>query len=434
VKLSLSRIPSAAATVATALLIATPTAASAETPHSAAAFRDSVGVNTHVSYYGGPYGQWTRVLDNLQSLGVTHVRDGAFGDPSWGGWLTRYNNDLKAAAARGIKFDLIMGRPNNSGGTIDQLTAAVAGPLRPAVDMLEGPNEYDISGVSAWSSPLVSYQRQLYGAVRAQPSLNGVPVIGPTIVKWGNYPIVGNLTDALDRGNIHPYAGGQTPTTTHTTSELTRETQVAGSQPTIATEAGFHNALKATTGQPPVPESVGAAYTLRTVLEHYADGVPRTYLYELLDETSEPALTKPEQHFGLLRNDFSPKPAFTALKTMLGFIGTGTPARPTDVPLKLSGDTTGIQHLLLQRGDGSVVLAMWQTASLWDVTARKSTSVPTKYVTVSVGRANTATLLWPVSSTVPKKFSMAARGTKLSVAGNNVVLVSIPASAVGATA
>jgi hypothetical protein len=431
VKLSLSRIPSAAAALAATALIASPATASAETARSADTFRDSVGVNTHVSYYGGPYGQWTRVLDNLQSLGVTHVRDAAFGDPSWGGWLTRYNNDIQAAAARGIKFDLIMGKPNNSGGTIDQLTAAVAGPLRPAVDMLEGPNEYDISGVSSWSSPLISYQEQLYNAVRAQPALKGVPVIGPTIVKWGNYPLVGNLTHALDRGNIHPYAGGQTPTTAHTVSELTRETQVAGSQPTIATEAGFHNALNATTGQASVPESVGAAYTMRTVLEHFADGVPRTYLYELLDETSEPALAKPEQHFGLLRNDFSPKPAFTALKNLLAVIGTGTPAGLTDVPLKLSGDTTGIQHVLLQRGDGSVVLAMWQTASLWDITAKKAVSVPTKYVTVGVGRA---TDYWPLQSASGTKFSMAAGGTKLSVSGSNVVLIDIPASAVGATA
>ena len=47
-------------------------------------------------------------------------------------------------------------------------------------------------------------------------------------------------------------------------------------------------------------------------IEHFRAGIPRTYAYELIDEKPDAALTDPEQHFGLLRNDFSEKPAFTA--------------------------------------------------------------------------------------------------------------------------
>jgi hypothetical protein len=419
----------AALAIGAALAGGVPASASAEPARSAAAFRDSVGVNTHVSYYGGPYGQWTKVLDLIQQLGVTHVRDAAFGDPTWGGWLTRYNTDIQQAGARGIRFDLIMGRPNNNGGTIDQLADAVAGPLRPAVDMLEGPNEYDISGASPWLSPLVTYQQQMYAAVRARTALKGIPVLAPTLVQWRNYPLVGDLTAAVDRGNIHPYSGGQAPTTAHTLSELTRETQIAGSKPTVASEAGYQNATAATTGQPAVPESIAAPYTLRTVLEHFADGVQRTYLYELLDETSEPALTKPEKHFGLVRSDYTPKPAFTGLKNLLTIVGHPTsPATLADVPLTLSGDTTGVQHVLLQRGDGTVVLAMWQTASLWDTTLRQPLSVATKTVRVDVGRSAAATLYRPLSSASGTALNLVAGGTNVALSGKDVVLINLPAA------
>ncbi len=52
----------------------------------------------------------------------------------------------------------------------------------------------------------------------------------------------------------------------------------------------------------------------------FGAGVSRTFLYELVDVKPEPALHDPEQHFGLLRNDLSPKPAFTAVKTMIAAI------------------------------------------------------------------------------------------------------------------
>ena len=80
----------------------------------------------------------------------------------------------------------------------------------------------------------------------------------------------------------------------------------------VFTEAGYHNALSSTTGQPPASEEAAAVYMPRLLATAFGAGVERTFIYELVDEKPDPGLIDAEQHFGLLRNDLSPKPAFTA--------------------------------------------------------------------------------------------------------------------------
>ena len=80
---------------------------------------------------------------------------------------------------------------------------------------------------------------------------------------------------------------------------------LSGRKPLWATEAGYHNAVNARDGQPPVSERAGAIYTLRTVLEHFKAGIDRTYLYEAVDFWPT-GRRKPNWNFGLLRNDMSP--------------------------------------------------------------------------------------------------------------------------------
>ena len=56
----------------------------------------------------------------------------------------------------------------------------------------------------------------------------------------------------------------------------------------------------------------------RLLLEHFMRGEQRFYSYELIDEFVDPEQTNPEANFGLLRRDLTPKPAYTAMKTLLG--------------------------------------------------------------------------------------------------------------------
>jgi hypothetical protein len=422
-----TRIASVIAAAAAVLAAFSPTAA-AETPRSAAAFRDSIGVNTHVTYLNTPYGRWSRILDKLEALGVTHLRDAAFGDPTWGDWNRQYYANVQAAAARGMRFNLIMGKPANHGGTLDQLVTAAAGPLAGAVESLEGPNEYDVSGGS-WAPQLRTYQQDLYDKVKRHPALRTIPVVGPSFVWASSRPTMGNLGPALDVGNMHPYTGGRSPTAAHIKSEITLTRRVSGRKPIIATEAGFHNSVAATSGQPGVPESVAAVYTLRTHLEHFLAGVDRTYLYELIDQWTDAGGRNPEAHFGLLRNDFSEKPAFVALRNLLAIVGTpSSPANRRALPLELTGDTTGVRDLLLQRGDGSYLVVLWQTGSLWDTTTERPRTLAGKDVRVSVGSRVTARRYRPARSGSGSNVTLGAEGTRVSLPGDPVIL-EIPAEA-----
>ena len=91
-------------------------------------------------------------------------------------------------------------------------------------------------------------------------------------------------------------------------------------------------ATNTTNGHLPVPEDVAGVYTPRVLLDHYLRGEKRVYTYELVDEFDDPGLTDPEAHFGLLHRDFTPKPAFSAMKNLLGLLNDPGPAfTPTSI-------------------------------------------------------------------------------------------------------
>lgn len=401
------------------LLALAPAAALAApmTPRSAAAFRDSVGVNTHAVYFDTAYADWERIVARLDELGVDHLRDAAHGnpDPSWRDWNERYFRAVELAAAHGKRFTLLMGRPGYATGSIEDLVGVVGGRLRHAIVALEAPNEYDlVSGVPDWPAPLRSYVEELHTRVRAHPGARDLPIAGPSLVFRDSRARLGSLGDLVDLGNLHPYSGGERPSAAQIADEIELMRLVTGDRDIVATEAGFHNAMNATDGHPPVPEDVAAAYTLRTLLEHFRAGVRRTFLYELIDEKADPGLVDPEQHFGLLRHDGTPKPAFTALKNLLAVVGrpaAAGAARPVDI--EIGGDTAGVRHLLLQAPEGRHLLVLWQDESLWDTATRTRRAVAPREVRLRLPAA-AATLSRPAES--GRREAVAATGGAATVA------------------
>jgi hypothetical protein len=80
-----------------------------------------------------------------------------------------------------------------------------------------------------------------------------------------------------------------------------------------ATEVGFHNFLPDVNG---VPEDISSRTIPRLFFFHFNKGIARTYLYELINDvsTTNPFLApnQPDANFGLIRQDGSLKPAYTA--------------------------------------------------------------------------------------------------------------------------
>ena len=412
-----------AATLATLLLIVTPSA-DAATPRlaSAAAFRDSVGVGTHPSYYDTPYGQWNRVVARLRELGVHHIR-GSFFASGNAGWNARQAENFRTAFAAGIRVNVVLDLRCSPSGRIDPCLSGMKAELpRGSVESVEWPNEHDLFGGPGWKPVLQSWGRSLYRRVKADPVLRSLRVVGPSLVAPAAPTVLGDQSAYLDAGNLHPYTGGPSPNPRHISAEQRRMRPVSGHKPLVATEAGFHTSPFETNGShPPTDEPTAAAYTLRTYLEHFADGIDRTYLYELLDERVAPLDSG--SNFGLLHADFSPKPAFTQLKRLLDMTGSSAPPSLRPLALTIGGDTRDVRSLLLQQGARRYALVLWRTASVWDRDARRPLAVAPRRVTVSAPRAATVAVGRPAAGTTEPAMRLRTGTLPVELAADPVVLL-----------
>jgi len=415
---------------ACSLAVAPVASADVVKPRSAAAFRDSVGVVTHVVYYDTAYGNWPRVVARLDDLGVRHLRDGLYGNPSpaWHDWNERYFKAVDLAAAHGMRFDFIVGKPGYDGGTLDQLLNVAGGRLRKSAEALEEPNEFDhFNGGPGWASQLTRYSRELYRKVKRNPALRALPVVGPAFGTLQGASRVGDQRAYLDVGNIHPYTGGLSPDAKLVRTEIARGSAVSGRKPMWATEAGFHNAMRGPAQeQPGVSEQAAAVYLTRTFLQHFQSGVARTYAYELLDEKPDRRGRDPQQHFGLLRHDFSPKPAYRALRNLLGLMGrTGARSQPRPLRLDVHGPSD-LHRLVLQKADGTYLVALWRTASVWDRDRGRTLRVAPRAVSVALPGAKRVSSADPVRSAHLRRLALRRGNVRLRVAGRPLLLEVTP--------
>jgi hypothetical protein len=412
--------------LACAALLGLPGAARADSARPADAFVDSVGVNVHLTYGDTAYGRFSLVRDRLTELGVRHIRDGLCGSCGW------QLDSLDTLASRGIRSDLIVGWVDNRTGTLAANLAAVRSRLLGSVDMLESPNEWDnFSGWSStWAPQLRAYQASFWNAVQADPQLRRIPVAGPSLVGWDSRAKLGNLSGELDLGNLHSYPGGKPPGS-NLDYELDLARTVSGSKPVVATETGYHNALASNTGHPPVSEAAAAVYEPRLFLEDFRRGIVRTYSYELVDEWPGQSQTNQEASFGLVRSDFSRKPAFDALRNLLGILadpGAGQPVT-ADVPLTVTTKATDLHRLVLRKRDGRIDVVLWRAASVWNTTTRQPIAVDALPVTVGFPGAGRVQRFAPVESAAGTDVTPSGGGYTVAVGAAPIVLELTPAAA-----
>jgi hypothetical protein len=401
-------------------LALSPAPAAAEPARTADSFVESIGVNTHTLFTGTPYAtRFDEVKQKLIELGVHHVReDLGLDDPD------QYQR-LRELAAVGIRSTPIMGDPGNGEAGLGELVATVREQLPGAVDAVEGPNEYSTRGGPDWRSELIAYQQRLYAAIKGDPALSSLPVIGPSIVH-GDQAALGDISSSLDYGTMHSYPNGAMPEA-NLSSQLAQAALNSGAKPVMATETGYNTAVASSGELKPVSEDAMATYVPRLFLEYFARGVARTYSYELLDEYPDPGSADPESNFGLLRNDLSPKPAFTALRNTIWILSDpGAPFVPEALDYTLGGDLGDLHRVLLEKRDGSYYLALWRASEVWDPTSRTPVAAPERAVEVSLGRrVKSAALYLPNASPNPTA-SLAAKDGALTVpVGPRVTIVRI---------
>ena len=370
-----------------------------ETARSAYDFVDSIGLNTHLNYFDRLYGNFPLVQRELKSIGVLHLRDG----------VHLQNNDYNVALydrwiqlnKLGVRFNAVLDPRNNLGPLNGALLDKVNALSGQTIESFEGPNEMDVSNEPDWTAVDQGYQGLIFTSDRSMNSTHPIKVIAPSLAFASNGSQLGDLTNRIDEGNLHPYPAGKIPSAVFP-DQIDLEKVVSDDKPIVFTETGYHNAINEKNDQPGISEAAAAKYIPRLFLEDFLRGIPRTYLYEFMDEAPEPALTDPQMHWGLIRADGSEKPAFSGIKNLIQLLSDPTePASLQQLQWTLATTNDQVHHVLLQKSSGVFYLVFWQEVPSYDLHHNTDISNPEIDVTLSLARAARTVNVYEPASEAP---------------------------------
>lgn len=401
-------------------------------PRRAEDFVSSIGVNVHLSYFDRVYGSGFRsiIVPRLQELNLRHLRDGGTTLPNEDWMREVYGRWRELAEATQAKFTIIMSpRRTETGPGTNYGDMSHVHELRDRIGQdhiaaFEGLNEHDLSGRSNFAQEVRISQQALYTAVKSDPSLaSRFAVLGPSLAFVTASPQVGDLSAYMDAGAIHPYDGGQVPST-NLRSHVDGIRVISGSDALEATEVGYHTA--STSSNPwhwSLTEQAQAKYTLRQFLELFNAGIRRSFAYELIDEGTDPS--DMELNFGLLRNDGSAKPAFTALRNLVALLGDrNAPSfTPAAMRMNLIGDTAGVHRLVVEKANGRQYVILWQNTLSFDKVLRTDISAGLRPVTVQLpSSASTINIFSPLTGQSPMATHHSTRTVAVAVADHPIVI------------
>lgn len=361
-------------------VVLTPPIKSAVSPFTFAADRlvDSVGVNIHLHYDRTLYrDQFPLVKSRLLELGVRHVRDG-LEDTQWRGYYERHNELGQA----GIKGTFI----TSPGQSVD-LWRSWPSRVPDSFEAYEGPNEMDKQGPnrrSDWASVLRDTVRRLH-TVKEDARAASYPIYGPSLTTMSAFAALGDVSEHYDYANLHNYYAGRHPATSGWGRggygsigwNLALTTRYAPGKPVVTTETGYQDSPSAVDN---VPRDVVGRYMPIMLLEHLRAGIVRTFLYELADFPRSGG-------YGMLEQDGAPKPAFTAVKSLLNLLNDpGPPHEPAALAYDVDGDSADTRHLAFQKRNGVYYVAVWRSRPSYDPPKRKALGVAPQTVRLTVPR------------------------------------------------
>jgi hypothetical protein len=358
---------------------------------AAGEFVHTVAVSAHLGRISTNYVQRFAELEPLiRDLGIRHIRTDSVIHPQAVANVQR----LAAAgigftmiahpdgwgvpdgeAARGLAPDLLVQDTSNP-AFIPAFLQHLKASFPQGIEIIEGLNEPDhnIEYARRWMAEL----RRLG---RADPAFAKVQFLGSA---YSHVRVIaakgGDRTDVADLANLHGYPGGRAPEIS-----LPEYLEALRLQyrdlPIHITETGYHNALHNPPNRHrPVSREVDAIYVPRLYLEHFRLGIARSYDYQLLDDrTEEEVRTKyrgqpvQETQFGIIDYTLKPKPVYHAIKNLIGILRDDGKAPGTTLQLAYSiKGPTELRHVLLQKSNGALYLAVWRAVTIWDPVARQN--------------------------------------------------------------
>lgn len=382
------------------------------TAKSADAFVNSIGVNVHLTY--DSYKNKGLIKSKLQELGVRHIRDGAYQEPE-------FFEQLKDLSKVGIKTILIFS------GNPPEEVVSTAKKLLGTIEAVEGPNESDLEFFNfsykgqKFPEATRNYQKEINAAIKADPATKNLPVVLPSM-GWGeNAQKLGYVGGLGNICNLHSYVNlGQRPTADIDSYFIPHAKTMCGSSlPKWSTETGYHNATSHDLG---ISEQAAGKYIPRLLFENFNRHIQRSYLYELIDQNTDKS--DDQGSYGLLRNDGSPKPAFTVIKNITSlFKDSNTIFQLHSLDYTLNGDIKGVHSTLLQKSDGTFLLILWQDAVSWNNETKKDISVANQTVSIELASpANKVEIYDPAKSTVPTQSVIDTQNIEVAVPDHPVVL------------
>ena len=218
-----------------------------------------------------------------------------------------------------------------------------------SVEFIEGKNEVNnhrttFRGVSDTSgadmslrSAIKAYMNELTTNVRTDDILKEAKVI--------DHSDLHPMFAAGDFVNDHVYDGGANRSLWWwAPHEAGLMSMAAPGVPTAVTEWGFRTA-----GDKAITPQQQAASLVEGVASLLHAGVLVSYLYALRDD---------KEAYGIFNADWTPKPAVTALTTLMTALRSGGP--PTPKSLSVQASSSQVNHLLVDKGAGRFAHLIWR--------------------------------------------------------------------------
>lgn len=382
----------------------------------------SIGVCAHLTSTISSYGNVANIQSQLSYLGVDHVRTEA-PDMSL---ISAY----QTLGAAGTKFDLIV--MNDPASAMPVLNV-----LAPYIDLVEGPNEVDITIVHyqglVGAPAAIALQKDLYADTHASKSLNNAskstPVLNFTVSLGNSYAPYGDMSAYADYTNVHAYATDGSPALWFIQQEIADVTDTHG-LPVIVTETGNFTMPTTENG---VTRSVEAKLVTYSILDDFKNGVVSTYIYQLEDGFSDPNNLNSEDHYGLFEADGTPKLGAIAVHNLTTIlVDTGANAQ-TFTTTPLSYAVTNLPYsatqFVLQKSTGVYEIALWNETRIWNSTTLTEIALVPATVTVTLDQVyQTINVYDTITSSSPVATYHNVSSVNVALAADAMIIEVIPNS------